>query len=65
MERFLPKRNAVNLYEMRSNLAEATAKQQDFDKARELAEKAYKLPGLAGTVITNLKRFCKSKNLHM
>jgi predicted ATPase len=38
------------------NLAEETAKKQDFDKARDLAERAYKLPGLGGTEITNLKR---------
>jgi predicted ATPase len=38
------------------NLAEDAAKQQDFDKARAFAERAYKLPGLGGTEITNLKR---------
>ena len=38
------------------NLAEETAKKQDFDKARDLAERAYKLPGLGGIEITNLKR---------
>lgn len=38
------------------NLAEDAAKLQDFDKARDHAERAYKLPGLGGTEITNLKR---------
>ena len=38
------------------NLAEDAAKKQDFDKTRDLAERAYKLPGLGGTEITNLKR---------
>jgi ATP-dependent Clp protease ATP-binding subunit ClpA len=38
------------------NLAEDTAKKQEFDKAGELAERAYKLPGLGGTELTNLKR---------
>jgi predicted ATPase len=38
------------------NLAEDAAKRQEFDKVRELSERAYKLPGLSGTDITNLKR---------
>jgi predicted ATPase len=38
------------------NLAEEAAKNQDFDTARDLAERAYKLPGLGGTEITSLKR---------
>jgi predicted ATPase len=38
------------------NLAEEAAKLQDFDNARDHAERAYKLPGLGGTEITNLKR---------
>jgi predicted ATPase/uncharacterized protein HemY len=38
------------------NLAEEAAKKQDFDNARDLAERAYKLPGLAGTEVTSLKR---------
>ncbi len=38
------------------NLAEETAKKQDFDKTRDLAERAYTLPGLGGIEITNLKR---------
>jgi predicted ATPase len=38
------------------NLAEEAAKQQNFQAASELAERAYKLPGLAGTDITHLKR---------
>jgi predicted ATPase len=38
------------------NLAEEAANKKDFDKTRELAERAYKLPGLGGTEITSLKR---------
>jgi predicted ATPase/Tfp pilus assembly protein PilF len=38
------------------NLAEGAAKLQDFDKARDLAERAYKLPGLGGTELVSLKR---------
>ena len=38
------------------NLAEEAAQLQDFLKTGELAERAYKLPGLAGTDLTNLKR---------
>ncbi len=38
------------------NLAEESAKQQSFDKAGELAERAYKLPGLNGSELTHLKR---------
>lgn len=38
------------------NLAEEAAQRQDFAKAGELAERAYKLPGLGGTDLTNLKR---------
>jgi predicted ATPase len=38
------------------NLAEDAAKKQDFAKAGELAERAYKLPGLGGTASTHLKR---------
>jgi predicted ATPase/uncharacterized protein HemY len=49
------------------HLAEAAAKQQDFDRTRDLAERAYKLPGLAGTEIINLKRLypllCASSSL--
>ncbi len=49
------------------NLAEDAARNQDFAKAGELAERAYKLPGLAGTDLTNLKRLyallCASDSL--
>jgi predicted ATPase len=38
------------------NLAEDAAKGQDFAKARELAERAYKLPGLNGSEVASLKR---------
>ncbi len=38
------------------NLAEAAAKEQEFDKVRDLSERAYNLPGLSGTELTNLKR---------
>ncbi len=38
------------------NLAENAAKKQDFDTAATFAERAYKLPGLGGTEIANLKR---------
>jgi predicted ATPase/Flp pilus assembly protein TadD len=38
------------------NLAEDTAKQQDFKTASQLAERAYTLPGLGGTEVTHLKR---------
>jgi predicted ATPase/Tfp pilus assembly protein PilF len=38
------------------NLAEEATKARAFDNARDLAERAYKLPGLGGTDLTNLKR---------
>ncbi len=38
------------------NLAEDAAKKQDFKAVANLAERAYKLPGLAGTEVANLKR---------
>ena len=38
------------------NLAEDAAKKQDFKTVANLAERAYKLPGLAGTEVANLKR---------
>jgi predicted ATPase len=38
------------------NLSEEVAKKRDFDKARELAERACKLPGLGGTEVSSLKR---------
>jgi predicted ATPase/Flp pilus assembly protein TadD len=37
-------------------LSEEAARNQDFDKAGAYAERAYKLPGLSGTELTNLKR---------
>jgi predicted ATPase len=37
-------------------LAEDAAKRQDFQTASHFAERAYKLPGLAGTEVVNLKR---------
>jgi predicted ATPase len=37
-------------------LAEQAAALQDFVRVRELAERAYKLPGLSGTELNNLKR---------
>ncbi len=50
------------------NLAEDAAQKQDFTKAGELAERAYKLPGLAGTDLNNLKRLypllCAGNNLN-
>ncbi len=49
------------------NLAEEAAKAQDFDKAGELAERAYTLPGLASNEPTTLKRLytllCAGANL--
>jgi predicted ATPase len=38
------------------NLAEEAAKKQDFKTVANLAERAYKLPGLAGTEVASLKR---------
>jgi predicted ATPase len=38
------------------HLAEDAAKRQDFQTASGFAERAYKLPGLAGTEVVNLKR---------
>jgi predicted ATPase len=38
------------------NLAEEAAKKQDFQTAAQLAERAYKVLGLAGTELTHLKR---------
>jgi predicted ATPase len=38
------------------NLAENAAKKQNFQVANCFAERAYKLPGLAGTELVNLKR---------
>ncbi len=38
------------------NLAEEAAKKEDFNVATKLAERAYKLPGLAGNDVTALKR---------
>jgi predicted ATPase len=38
------------------NLAEGAAKKQDFKTVANLAERAYKLPGLAGTELAALKR---------
>jgi predicted ATPase len=38
------------------NLAEDAAKEQDFSKARDLAERAYNLPGLASQEVASLKR---------
>lgn len=38
------------------NLSEDAARKQDFNKAAELAERAYKLPGLSGSDVANLKR---------
>jgi predicted ATPase/Tfp pilus assembly protein PilF len=50
------------------NLAEEAAQHQDFARAGQLAERAYRLPGLAGTDLTNLKRLypllCAGENLH-
>jgi predicted ATPase len=50
------------------NLAEDAAQNQNFARAGELAERAYKLPGLAGTDLNNLKRLypllCAGNNLH-
>ncbi|MCA9839178.1 MAG: AAA family ATPase, partial [Trueperaceae bacterium] len=37
-------------------LAEEAAKRQDFDKTRNLSERAYTLPGLSGTDLAQLKR---------
>jgi predicted ATPase len=38
------------------NLAEGSAKKQDFETSATFAERAYMLPGLGGTDIANLKR---------
>jgi predicted ATPase len=38
------------------NLAEDSAKQQDFETTTHFAERAYKLPGLGATEVTHLKR---------
>ncbi len=38
------------------NLAEHAAKKQEFETAAKFAERAYKLPGLGGTEVANLKR---------
>lgn len=38
------------------NLAEAAAKQSDFQTAASFAERAYRLPGLAGTEVGRLKQ---------
>jgi predicted ATPase len=38
------------------NLAEETAKKQEFEKVRELSERAYTLPGLSGHEVSSLKR---------
>ncbi len=50
------------------NLAEEAANKQDFARAGELAERAYKLPGLNGTDVTCLKRLypllCAGNCLH-
>jgi predicted ATPase/Tfp pilus assembly protein PilF len=38
------------------NLAEEAAKLQDFNRVRELAERAYRVPGLGGQEVSALKR---------
>jgi predicted ATPase len=49
------------------NLSEEAAQNQDFAGAGDFAERAYTLPGLAGTDLTNLKRLyrllCAGENL--
>jgi hypothetical protein len=50
------------------NLAEEAAKEQDFSKAGELAERAYSLPGLGSNEPATLKRLytllCAGANVH-